>query len=65
MRNFDVKPSIEPHDRYQKAHFKLAEAVEAIRKLTPDEQKRLTFEFFGAKSKEEIIQAVLRIMQGI
>lgn len=65
MNGFDIKPSIEPHDRYRNAFLKLGEAVDALRMLTPAEQERLACEFFGAKSKEEIIQFIIRRIQGV
>ena len=65
MNNFDIKPTIEPHDHYQNAYLKLSEAVEAIKKLTPEEQHRLGCEYFGIKTKEEAIAFVLRLIQGV
>ena len=65
MNGFDIKPSIEPHDRYQKALLKLLEAKEAIQQLTPDEQKRLAFDFLGVRSREEAIQSLTRFILGI
>lgn len=65
MNGFDIKPSIEPHDRYQKALLKLIEAGEAVRQLTPDEQERLTYDFLGVRSKEEAIQTLVRFIHGL
>ena len=64
MNGFDIKPSIEPHDRYQKAFLKLGEAMDAVRELTPTEQERLAYEFFGVKTKEEVLQLILHRIQG-
>lgn len=60
MNDFDIKPSIELHDDYKNALLKLTEAMCAIQKLPPAEKERLAFEFFNIKTKEELIQAVLR-----
>ena len=65
MNGFDIKPSIEPHDRYQKAFLKLIEAREAVRQLTPDEQERLAFDFLGVRTKEEAIKSMAQFIQGI
>lgn len=65
MNGFDIKPSIEPHDHYQKAFLKLGEALDAIRMLSPAEQERLAYEFFGVKSKEEAMQLIIRRIQGV
>ena len=64
MNVFDIKPSIEPHDRYQKAFLKLGEAMDAVRELTPAEQERLAYDFFGVRTKEEVLQLILRRIQG-
>lgn len=65
MNGFDIKPSIEPHDRYQKAFLKLVEAMDAIKMLTPAEQERLAFDFLGVRSKEEAIQTLARFIHGM
>lgn len=65
MNDFDIKATIEPHDPYQDAYLKLSEAIEAIKKLTPEEQHRLGCEYFGIKTKEEAIAFVLRLIQGV
>ena len=65
MNNFDIKPSIEPHDNYQNAFLKLNEAVDALKKLTPAEIHQLLYDFFGIKTKEELIQAILQRFQNI
>lgn len=65
MNDFDFKSTIEPRDPYQNAYLKLSEAIEAIKKLTPEEQHRLGCEYFGIKTKEEAITFVLRLIQGV
>lgn len=65
MNGFEIKPSIEPHDRYQKAFLKLVEAMDAIKMLTPAEQERLAYEFLGIRSKEEALQVFFRFFQSI
>ncbi len=64
MNQFEIKPSIEPNDHYQKAFLKLAEAFDAINMLTPDEQKRLACDFFGAKATEEAIRTLFLLIRG-
>ena len=64
MNGFDIKPSIEPHDRYNNARIKLGEAVNAIKMLTPAEQEQLAYEFLNVRSKEEVIQLIIRQIQG-
>lgn len=65
MNDFDIKVTIDPHDPYQDAYLKLNEAVEAIKKLTPDERRRLACEFFGIKTKEEAAAVILHHLQGM
>ena len=62
MNDYDIKPSIELHNDYKNALLKLTEAMHAIQKLTPAEKERLAFEYFNIKTKEELIQAVLRTL---
>lgn len=64
MNQFEIKPSIEPSDRYQKAFCKLAEAFDAISRLTPNEQKQLVYEFFGAKATEDAARSLLFLIRG-
>lgn len=65
MNGFDIKATIEPRDPYQDAYLKLSEAIEAIKKLTPEEKHRLGCEYFGIKTKEEAFAVVLRLIQGV
>ncbi|MBR6525597.1 MAG: hypothetical protein IKT57_06470 [Clostridia bacterium] len=50
MKGYDIKPSIEPQDNYQKAYLKLREFMDALRNLTPAERERLAYEFFGTNA---------------
>lgn len=48
MEGYIFKPEMEPVDDYKKARQDLIQAMCSFQKLSPQEQKRLADELFGA-----------------
>ena len=49
MKDIELKLNVEPKDNYEKARKLLWETDNALRKLTPQEQQKLAYEFSNYK----------------
>lgn len=58
--NFEIKPDIEPKDKYEKARKSLLEALDDFRKLDNYQKEKLFKEIFTA---EMYIQAISTLKQ--
>lgn len=61
MNNYRIKPELEPTDKYEKAKQDLLKAKKSIEDLSPEEQRALVQELFGAARAEMIMKFLMSI----
>lgn len=60
MDNFEIKLDIEPKDNYGKARQAIIQAMEAISKLSPIEQDRLSRELLTSEKYNLLVSLLQR-----
>ena len=58
MDKIKIVPDIEPTDPYEKAKADIMKAKTSLSKLTPNQQKALAEELFGASYVETVLKAL-------
>ena len=61
MNNYRIKPELEPTDKYEKAKQDFLKAKKSIEDLSPEEQRALAQEVFGAARAEMIMKFLMSI----
>ena len=65
MNNYRIKPELEPTDKYEKAKQDLLKAKKSIEDLSPEEQRALAQEVFGAARVEMVMKLLMSIAPNI
>lgn len=61
MNGYEIKPTIEPQNKYEKARQDILQALNSIQKLTPQEQQQLAYELLGVNAVNSFIALINQI----
>lgn len=50
MYNYEIKPTIDPKNNYEKARKDVLQAMDSIQKLTQQQQQQLAYELIGIEA---------------
>lgn len=63
MNGYEIKPTIDPKDNYEKARKDVIQAMNSIQKLTSQEQQQLAYELLGVNAVNSFITLMNQIKQ--